>query len=110
TQRKAMKDVDRIMEECPLKHHIRVTFWARFISKLPSRPVKYLTLYSPPIMDVKYFHSMGLLAGDEEVYPDVVGITYDKKAFAAANERIGQRLSLLLYGDVNKLLSGTGHP
>ena len=86
-----MKPVDSIMERCPLKHEIRVSFWGPFIRRLAKIPIRYLTLYSPPLMDVKYFSQLGyILKGDK--YSNVVGVTNDKDAYAAANKELDKRL------------------
>lgn len=100
-----MAGVDALMETCPLKHEIRVKLWAPFIQKLRKKGVSYLTLYSPPLMDVKYLHTRGFILHESGVYSNVVGVTIDKDAFADATGTIEHRLDLLVPGDVNDLLT-----
>ena len=100
-----MADVDELMSRCPLKHEIRVNFWSYFIKKLKRAPVSYLTLYSPPIMDVKYFRHCGYISNQDGVYSNVVGVTIDKEAFADSNSALDNRLELLLPGNINSLLN-----
>jgi hypothetical protein len=102
-----MAGVDSIMEVCPLKHEIRVKFWTPFIKKLRKKEVKYLTLYSPPLMDVKYLHQCNLIPVVDGVYSSVVGVTIDKEAFSDSNTTLNYRLGLLLHDDINNLLRGT---
>jgi hypothetical protein len=99
--------VDEIMAKCPLKHEIRTALWQKYIQKLcGSSPLQsYLTLYSPPLMDVKLFADKGLIEFDGDVYKGVVGATYDKPAYAKAIRQLRGRLELLLPVDINKLLS-----
>ncbi len=101
-----MADVDDLMQKCPLKHEIRVKFWAPFIRKLKRAPISYLTLYSPPLMDVKYFNHCGYIKAVNGKYSDVVGVTVDKDAFADSNSSLDNRLELLLPGNINDLLNG----
>lgn len=101
-----MADVDKIMETCPLKHDIRVNFWRRFIQKLKKTPISYLTLYSPPIMDVKFFHYCGLIEEKDDVYSNVVGVGLDVNAVSETNTNLNKRLELLIEGDINTLING----
>ena len=100
-----MRNVDYLMEKDPLKHEIRVNFWSPYIKKLNKSPIKYLTLYSPPLMDVKYFNKIGLISSTSEKYEGVVGVTNDGKEYSASISTLKKRLEKLLRGDINKLLS-----
>jgi hypothetical protein len=99
-----MKQVDTKMAECPLKHEIRVNFWEPFIKKLGRSSLSYLTLYSPPLMDVKYFSMQGYIERTGGKYARVVGVTNDEKAYADASTELDNRLELTLPGDINELL------
>src|ERR1035437_2382129 len=99
-----MKPVDDLMIKCPLKHEIRVTFWEPFIRKLKKNPITYLTLYSPPLMDVKYFFHKGLIEVNDGVFTNVVGVGIDAESEAESNAQVNYRLDLLLHGDINELL------
>ena len=52
-----METVDEIMARCPLKHDVRDSLWVPYARKLcgTGSLAKYLTLYSPPMMDIKHF-------------------------------------------------------
>jgi hypothetical protein len=99
---------------CPLKQEIRVGLWEPFVSSLTGgRPLQnYLTLYSPSLMDVKYFADAGLIEFDEQkqVYKGVVGVTYDKNAFAEAIKLGLGRPQGLFPGDINDMLTQVEHP
>ncbi len=101
-----MKRVDELMATCPLKHEIRVDFWEPYIRKLKRKPVSYLTLYSPPLMDVKYFHNCGLIEENDGVYQNVVGVGFNTDAEADTTARLDKRLELLLSGNINTLITG----
>lgn len=100
-----MKGVDDLMATCPLKHEIRVSFWEPYIKKLGTKPISYLTLYSPPLMDVKYLHSIGLIDADEVSYTNVVGVGINIDSEADTTANLDKRLSLLLSGDINTLIT-----
>jgi hypothetical protein len=100
-----MREIDKKLLDCPLKHDIRVTFWIPFIQRLQKNPIRYLTLYSPPLMDVKLLHSRGLIEKRGEKYVNVVGVTDDPEAFSAANSELDNRLEHLIFGDINELLA-----
>jgi hypothetical protein len=98
--------VDDIMERCPLKQEVRNSLWAHFSGLVSSgKPLKsYLTLYSPPMMDIKHFHRRGLIAYDGEQYQGVVAVTYVRQHYAEAMRLSAGRPQLMLYGDINDLL------
>jgi len=100
-----MRNVDHLMAQCPLKHEIRTTLWKSYIQGLGAKPIKYLTLYSPPLMDVKFLHKMGFISVTNSKYDNVVGVSLDEKAVADTNSQTEHRLELLLEGDINSLLS-----
>ena len=103
-----MRSVDERMASCPLKHQIRISLWQRFAA-LVGRPIRsYLTLYSPPMMDIKLFHSAGLVQLEGHEYKGVVAVTYDGDAFAEALSQSEGRPELLVSGDINNLLAGSG--
>lgn len=70
-----MNNIEEIMATCPLKHDIRERLWEKYVSKLGKRPIKYLTLYCPPLMDVKHFCKKGYVVLKDGVYKGVVGVT-----------------------------------
>lgn len=104
--------VDDIMARCPLKHEIRDSLWVPFARKVAGSSAlsKYLTLYSPPMMDIKHFHQNHLLDYDGETYRGVVAVTYKEKHFAEAMGRSAGRLALLLPGDIDQLLTAEDTP
>lgn len=95
------------MATCPLKHEIRVNLWRPFILKLRKRPITYLTLYSPPIMDVKLLQHHGLIEVNNEKYLGVVGVGINTESEADTVTNLDKRLDLLLSGDINTLINGT---
>lgn len=103
-----MAAVDDKMAVCPLKHEVRIALWEKYIRTVvgAGHLKRYLTLYSPPLMDVKLFAEKGLIVFDPEkqLYVGVVGATYDAKAYAAAQDTLGGRLDLLLDVNINHLL------
>jgi len=101
-----VKPVDAIMARCPLKHEIRRTLWEDYARRVAGSGYlkNYLTLYSPPLMDVKWFHEQGLLEYDGEKFVGVVGATYDSKAFSSATGQLKGRPDVLLPVDIRHLL------
>lgn len=99
---------------CPLKQEIRVGLWEPFVRSLTGgRPLqKYLTLYSPSLMDVKHFADTGLIEFDEQkqMYKGVVGVTHDTGAFAEAIKLGLGRPEVLLFGDINEILTQVENP
>jgi hypothetical protein len=99
---------------CPLKQEIRVGLWEPFIRSLSGgRPLQnYLTLYSPSLMDVKYFADTGLIEFDEQkrMYRGVVGVTYDSGAFAEAIKLGLGRYEGLFPGNINEILTQVKNP
>ncbi len=103
-----MKNMDNIidlMKKCPLKQDIRERLWEVYIRKLGIKPMKYLTLYCPPLMDVKHFCSKGHINLEKGVYEGVVGITnVPQKGYPdTISEGVG-RLELLKEGVLHNLL------
>ena len=94
---------------CPLKQEIRVGLWEPFVRSLTGdRPLQnYLTLYSPSLMDVKHFADTGLIEFDEQkqMYRGVVGVTYNSGAYARAIKLGLGRPEVLLFGDINEILT-----
>ncbi|MBS1687532.1 MAG: hypothetical protein JSS96_02315 [Bacteroidetes bacterium] len=99
--------VDEIMATCPLKHEIRVNLWVPYIKKLNKTPISYLTLYSPPLMDVKYLEHCKLIEEKDGVYKQVVGVGIDAEGEANTVSQLDKRLELLLSGNINNLINGT---
>ena len=101
-----MSFVDDIMAQCPLKHEIRASLWEPYARKVagPGPLLSYLTLYSPPMMDIKHLEQKKLLRFDGEKYVGVVAVTYDENAYAEAVSSSRGRPQLLLKGDINELL------
>jgi hypothetical protein len=97
---------------CPLKQEIRERLWQSYIANLTGgKPLnRYLTLYSPPIMDVKHLTNCGLIRFDGEVYKGVIGVAFDTKAFAKSVGEGQGRLEGLFTGDINKKLSNRSDP
>jgi len=104
--------VDDIMARCPLKHDIRDSLWVPFARRVAGAGSlsKYLTLYSPPMMDIKHFHRNRLLDYDGETYRGVVAVTYDARHFAEAMKKSAGRPALLLPGDIDQLLTAEDTP
>lgn len=98
--------VDELMATCPLKHEIRVSLWRPYILKLRKRPITYLTLYSPPIMDVKLLQHLGLISVDDEKYLGVVGVGINAESEADTVSNLDRRLDLLISGEINGLING----
>lgn len=103
-----MKNMDNIidlMKKCPLKQDIRERLWEVYIRKLGIKPMKYLTLYCPPLMDVKHFCSKGHINLEKGVYEGVVGITnVSQRGYRdTISEGVG-RLELLKEGVLHNLL------
>jgi hypothetical protein len=94
---------------CPLKQSIRVELWEPFIRSLTGgRPLqKYLTLYSPSLMDTKHFTDAGLIGFDDQkkMYKGVVGVAYDDTAFAKAIKLGLGRPEVFLRGNINEILT-----
>jgi len=94
---------------CPLKQEIRVSLWEPFVRSLTGgRPLQnYLTLYSPSLMDVKYFADTGLIEFDKlkQRYKGVVGVTFDTTAFAKATKLGLGRYEGLFPGNINEILT-----
>ena len=99
--------VDDKMARCPLKQEVREALWERFVRRLTrGKPLaSYLTLYSPPMMDLKHFHHRKLLTFDGERFSGVIAVTYSPDHYGAALRQSSGRPELLLYGDINRLLT-----
>ena len=94
------------MARDPLKHKVRSELWESYVSRITGgRPLRsYLTLYSPPMMDVKHLYRKGLVDRTSETYSGVTGVTLDEDAYAAAIDQSSHRPELLVLGDINQLL------
>lgn len=66
--------LDETMARCPLKHQMRVWIWERYIRKLQKAKIKYLTLLSPPLMDIKHLASIGYVTLVSGMYEGVATI------------------------------------
>jgi len=102
-----VKQVDLKMETCCLKHEIRCVLWERYARKVAGRGGRirrYLTLFSPAMMDIKHLHRQGLISFDGGRYDGVVGITNDEGAYANAISSGGGRPELLVPADIDDLL------
>ena len=102
-----MRPVDFKMETCCLKHEIRCALWERYARAVVGRRGtirRYLTLFSPAMMDIKHFHRQGLITFTRGQYDGVVGITNDQGAYADAIGSGAGRPQLLIQADVNDLL------
>ncbi len=99
--------VDDIMARCPLKQEIRQSLWGKFARQVSGgkRLASYLTLYSPPMMDIKHLHRCNLLDFDGESFRGVIAVTYNREHYAAAMRRSSGRPELLLCGNINDLIT-----
>lgn len=104
-----MPSIDELMATCPLKQHIRKNLWETYILKLAKKPIKYLTLYSPPLIDVKHFAREGYInLSDKMEYSGVVGVTLpgdNERAHARAISEGKGRLRLLKTGYIHELIT-----
>lgn len=102
-----MRSVDKKMEDCPLKHHIRCELWEKFARKAVGRRHirKYLTLYSPAMMDIKHFEERGLIKTEQDRYVGVVGVTDDEDAYHQATTEGTGRPEFLLCADIDDLFA-----
>lgn len=100
-----MGSIINLMANCPLKQDIRERLWEPYIKKLGIKPIKYLTLYCPPLTDVKHFWSKGHIKLEKGVYKGAVGITNEpQKGYSQTiSEGVG-RLELLKEGIMHNLL------
>lgn len=99
-----MPEINELMATCPLKQCIRENLWGKYVTKLGKKPIKYLTLYSPPLMDVKHFTCLEYINLDNMEYKDVVGITNEKSYAQTISEGKG-RLGLLKTGYLHELIT-----
>lgn len=102
------RPVDELVGKCSLKHEIRINLWAEYVTKIipASDTIKrYLTLYSPPMMDIKYFYKKGLIKQEEDFFKGVTAVTYDGKAYTQAISEVPVRPEVMIQGNINKLLS-----
>ena len=109
-----MPDINERMATCPLKQYIREHLWETYIAKLNKKPIKYLTLYCPPLTDVKHFTRKGYINFNNNTYQGVVGVTLPDKpddpngnesAYAQTISEGKGRLELLSIGYLNKLIT-----
>jgi len=99
-----MATLDRTMARCPLKHEIRTELWNKYFTKINKTDKNYLTLFSPPLMDVKFFNKEGHIKIVDYKYSDVVGVylpsDHDKNYTQIISE--GQaRIGSLVKGDID---------
>lgn len=100
-----MTEISDLMASCPLKQHIRQELWEPYIKKLDKKPIKYLTLYCPPLMDVKHFCNRGYIQLEDGVYKGAVGVTdVPQKGYSRTISEGKGRLKLLKEGVIYKLL------
>jgi hypothetical protein len=92
------------MTMCPLKQHIRAGLWDSYVARLAKKNIRYLTLYSPPIMDVKYFASRGYIQFEDGTYAGVTGITRDPLGYSDTAAGGRGRPELVKIGLAHKLL------
>jgi len=100
-----MTDIDKLMATCPLKQEVRVNLWEKYIRKIKNANISYLTLFSPPLVDVKHFAKNGLISFERGVYKNVVALTLnDQESYAKlVTEGLG-RPELVKIGYLHKLL------
>ncbi len=100
-----MGSIIGLMENCPLKQDIRERLWESYIKKLGIKPIKYLTLYCPPLTDVKHLCNKGYIKLEKCVYKGAVGITNEpQKGYSQAISEGAARLELLKEGVLHNLL------
>ena len=101
-----MISVDEKMQRCCLKHEIRRVLWEKYARAVVgnARPIKYLTLYSPAMMDIKYFERQGLIRYEKQRYVGVAAVTKDEEVYAAAIAAGAGRPEFLAMADLNDLL------
>ena len=105
-----MRAVDWKMQSCPLKHEVRSVLWEKYARKAAGRRRKirrYLTLYSPAMMDIKHFRRRGLIDFSDNQYKGVVAVTNDREAYQHAVTGGEGRPELVAHADINELLA---HP
>jgi hypothetical protein len=97
--------IEDLMATCPLKQHIREVFWLPYITKLAKKPIKYLTLYCPPLMDVKHFYKKNYIKLEDGVYSGVVGVTNDpEEGYSKTISGAAGRPELLKIGFIHDLM------
>lgn len=101
-----MTDIEDRMVTCPLKQNFRDKFWLPYIEKLAKKPVKYLTLYCPPAMDIRHFCEKGLIEFKDGVYRNVVGVAWNAKGYIKTANNLEGRLEKFKIGQINDLLGG----
>lgn len=99
-----MSSIDELMARCPLKHHIREQLWEVYVKRLGKDRIKYLTLYCPPLMDVKHFSKKGYIALEGNIYKDVVAVTNKKEGFGDTISQGMGRPQHLPIGLLHKLI------
>lgn len=101
-----MATLDNTMATCPLKHEIRTALWDKYVSKIKKEHKKYLTLFSPPLMDVKYLQRKGHIEINDYRYNDVVGVYLQDKKDENYTKIISEgkaRIGSLIEGDINDI-------
>jgi hypothetical protein len=100
-----MGDVDEKMSRCPLKQEIRQDLWESYINKINKNNVKYLTLYSKYMMDVKHFAHKGIIGLDGKEYKSVVAITDEwRDGYTRMIEQSKARPGLIRVGYIHELI------
>ena len=99
-----MPEIEDIMVTCPLKQDFRDKFWLPYIKKLGKKPIKYLTLYCPPAMDVRHFCKQGLIDFKEGVYKGVVGVAWNNKGYVRTANNLEGRMEKFKIGKISKFL------
>jgi hypothetical protein len=101
-----MYDIDEKMATCPLKQEIRQNLWEIYIRKLKKSSISYLTLFSPPLMDVKHFANKGIVVFQDGIYKNVVAITRTwKEGYNKIIKESRGRPELIKVGLINDFLS-----
>lgn len=95
---------DDLITTCSLKQDFRDKFWLPYIEKLTKKPIKYLTLYCPPAMDVRHFCEKGFIEFKNDVYQGVVGVTWDRKGYVHTIENLEGRLEQFKIGKIYNFL------
>jgi hypothetical protein len=100
-----MSGIDNLMATCPLKQEIRVNLWEKYITKIRKKPISYLTLFSPPLVDVKHFTNRGHILLEKGVYRNVVALTLnDEEAYAKLVSEGKGRPELVKVGYLHKFI------
>ncbi|HHT9138057.1 MAG TPA: hypothetical protein ACFYEK_12560 [Candidatus Wunengus sp. YC60] len=99
-----MPGIEDKMVKCPLKQYFRDRFWLPYIEKLQKKPIKYLTLYCPPAMDVRHFCRKGLIEFNDGVYKGAVGIAWDVAGYVRTANNLEGRMEKFKIGKISNFL------